>query len=255
MRNYIRIGITVILAAAGTTACANDSSSVMENHLKAESEILSTERALMSLEGKNPAPGSLEVFSLNDYPAPAAIKEKIASGIRARSAGATIVAAEKIPDQSSILKELNSMSAAAGNATQKNFNLKIPPGLQADLSSTLLTGGKLLSTQPAGVLNKSGASGVSRVFQLQDGSIVELSEDDYVLGGTKLKLVRETFNTTVNGTPGTISSIRSIEGKGMSTLHWVTPSRSYRLVRVAQRNFDASRSEAMLTKIAASLPR
>lgn len=114
--------------------------------------------------------------------------------------------------------------------------------------------GVLLSTRPAGVISARGSSGLSRTVQLEDGSLLEFSEDDYVAAGTRIRLVKEAFNTEVNGTPGVLSSARTEDGRGRSMLHWVTSTRSYRLVRVAQKGFDASESEALLINIAERIP-
>ena len=224
----------------------------MAASLEAQTDEAAAGRVIRYVQGHKPGPGSLEVFSLSDYPAPPAVKQRMAEGFRQRSAGPTLVAGDQVPDQRAILAGLGSEPATPGDAAHSVRSVSASPW--SDLSRTVLMKGVLLSTRPAGVISARGSSGLSRTFQLEDGSLLEFSEDDYVAAGTRIRLVKEAFNTEVNGTPGVLSSARTEDGRGRSMLHWVTSTRSYRLVRVAQKGFEASESEALLINIAERIP-
>lgn len=244
-------GMIALLVGVGFSASAGEIDARMDADLRARAEVAAMEGALRSRQGLAPEPGSLEIISLKDYPAPAEYKRKIESKIRARSAGPTLVAKEKLPDQNAILANLTPKSGALSSASQRGVSA--PLGRQTDLSKTPLKDGVLLGAVPTGKISSNGATGVSRTFRLTDGSLIEFSEDDYVAAGTKIRLIRETLNTNVNGSLGIISSARAEDGSGRSMLHWVTPKRSYRITRLAQNNFNAQQSEALLRKIAAQV--
>lgn len=194
--------------------------------------------------GAGQSKGLLEIRSLADYPAPSAIKQNIAAGIRARSHGPLQVADGAIPSVSSLISTHRSVVRTGAELRQR---LSSAP---ADLSHTALGQAELLSTEPTGTLSAGRSTGLVRLYRLGQGGIIVFSEDDYIASGTKITLIRETLNTDVNGVPARAYAARSNDGRAKAELRWVTPTRSFWLTLITDDGARIESGEKLLMQIA-----
>lgn len=191
--------------------------------------------------------GHLEIITLAEMDAPAAVKENVAEGIRKRSKGTLEVAAGAIPSTAELIAGLSNVRRSESELKQR---LSYAP---ADISRTPIAAAELLSTEPYGTIHGSKSTGVSRTYRVPKVGVIILSEDDYIASGTKLTLIRETLNKDVNGTPARSYSARSADGRGKAELRWVTPDRSYFLTLITDDGSRIEQGEELLLQVASSL--
>lgn len=199
--------------------------------------------------GRRTGSDYLRIYPLADYPAPDSIKHHIADGMRSRSRGTIEVDAGRIPSVASIEQRL---SGRVRTPAELQERLSYAP---ADISATPLATATLISTEPAGAVDGNRSTGLTRVYRLQDGSLISLTEDDYIASKTTLSLVKESLNTAVNGTPAYTQAVRSKDGRGESQLRWVTPERSYWLSLASDDGAHIEHGQQLLMQIARQIGR
>ncbi|ARQ90243.1 hypothetical protein [Stenotrophomonas maltophilia] len=189
----------------------------------------------------------LEIVSLKDYSAPAEVKKKIANGIQSRSLGPLEVAEGTIPSASTLASSTHTRIRSDAELKEK---LSYAP---ADLSRSPVGPAELLSIEPTGAISNGKSTGLIRTYRIPGSGILVLSEDDYVASQTRITLIRETLNSSVNGTPARTYSARSKDGKGKVELRWVTPQRSYWLTFITDDPTKIEFGEKLLKQVAQSI--
>lgn len=247
--NFISIGFALLstpfFAMAGPVPGPTVAQQTeISDWMKSEVQRMVSDRRSAAATGAPEAEGALEIYSLRDFPAPQAVKDAMTAGMRGRGDGARTVAAGKIPSTSSVIANLSLVRRSNSEMTR---NLSYTP---ADLSKTPLGAAELLSTEPTGSIHGDRSTGVSRFYRVPNVGLVEFSENDYLASRTRIKLIRETLNVDVNGTPARSYSVRSEDGKGKAELRWVTPSRSYWLTLISDDGTHIEAGEKMLMQIA-----
>ena len=121
--------------------------------------------------------------------------------------GRAVAAAQRSGDGS-----LRSMEQIAGS-------LAISP---ASLSGTDLETAKLLGASTAGAYKKEGWTGLVRVFVAPGLGPVVLEEFDFVAGGGGLVMIKEAVNEDINGYPAILRMKKSLSGKSVTELTWVS---------------------------------
>jgi len=189
----------------------------------------------------------LEIVSLKDYDASAQEKNRIASGIQLRTEGPLQVDEGKLPSASEI---------AMGPRTRIRSDAELKEKLSyvpADLSRSWVGPAELLRLEPTGVIDAGKSTGLIRTYLLPGAGVLVVSEDDYVASQTRITLIRETLNASVNGIPARAYSAMSKDGRGKAELRWVTPSRSYWLTFITDDSTQLQSGEKLLRQVAQSI--
>lgn len=230
MRKFITAAIALLLASSPSFAQDNDqvktmadpavSEWVMAESVKQAAQIRDTLIRGTSVE----SPG-LYVYSLEEYPAPAAVKESIRKGIEKRRQGVIEVAPGQIPSSSKTLSSFN--PAQSQNPDRFRQRLTSSP---TDLSRTALASAELISSEPGGQIQDGRATGMTRIYNVPNFGVVSFGEDDYLSAKSRIIQVKEALNSEVNGVPAIAYAEKTSDNRGRATLSWVTSMRSYRLV-------------------------
>lgn len=198
-------------------------------------------------QGAAPAPGSVRIYHLDDFPAPAAVRESIAKSVETRKSGPMTVAADRIPVSKEVEK---SVRGSQKNEAELRSSLT---GIPASLVQTPLAHAELVGTKPSGAFNNGRWSGITRYFRVQGLGLIEFSEDDYVSAGTRLALAEEALDTEVNGTPAMSEAALSSDGRAKASLYWVTPERAYKLVLLADDSNHLQKGQRLLLDTASRM--
>lgn len=246
--NFTAVGFVLLFTsfavlASPTSGPAQAQQRAILDRVKTEAERLASEGRSATARYDSPDASFLKIYSLKDFPASEAVKSIVAAGA-ARGGGVQTVAAGKIPSTAAVIAEL---SPVRRSNSELERNLSYAP---ADLSKTPLAAAELLSTEPTGTIGGADSTGVARFFRVPNWGVVQFSEDDYLASKTRIKLIRETLNVDVNGTPARSYSVRSEDGKGLAELRWVTPTRSYGLTLISDDGSRIEAAEMMLMQIA-----
>lgn len=92
----------------------------------------------------------------------------------------------------------------------------------ASLSGTDLEKAKLLGASTAGAYRNEGWTGLVRVFVAPGLGPVVLEEYDFVAGGGGLVMIKEAVNENINGYPAVLRVKKSLSGKSVAELTWVS---------------------------------
>lgn len=213
------------------------------------------ERALQQIAeskaSKQPGdePAYLQIIALADYPAPTAVKQGIADGIRARAQGILESPAGSIPATATILSNVNPDLTDIAVLSRR---LSYTP---TDLTKTDLKNAQWVGSNPTGSITAGHSTGMARTFRVPAKGVVIFSEDDYLASRTRLTLIHETLNATVNGTPARAYAATSKDGRGKAEVRWVTPTRSYWLTLISDDSAGMEDAEAYLLQIARQIDR
>lgn len=241
--------ITAIVAAISFNCAAQPpplSSSATDPAIEAWSQARAKQLIEQSKaqKAREEAPQYLTITSLSDYPAPPAVKDNIITGIRARERGVLDSPENSIPSTSTIVANL---SPAIKTESELRQLLSYTP---VNISRTALKDAKLIGTNATGKITSDGATGLVRTFDVPHRGLVILSEDDYLASQTRLTIIRETLNETVNGTPARSYAARSKDGRGKAEVRWVTPQKSYWLTLITDDGSRIEEAESYLLDIA-----
>lgn len=99
----------------------------------------------------------------------------------------------------------------------------------ANLEGTPFSDKKVVSRQVSGTYNKGKWSTLSRVYEFDNLSLVELSEDDYISGNGKVVFAEDSINEDINGNPAIFEVEVSPSGKAVTSLAWATDFKYYKL--------------------------
>lgn len=244
--------IIALAAASFTTSIFAQDAAEPTPHVQQEMADWTRSLALKEVEEGHSAAGrsamaekaQVEVISLAEMDAPAAVKANMAEGISKRSRGPLVVASGSIPSTMEVIAGLSNTRRSDAELKRR---LAYTP---ADVSRTPIGAAELLSTEPNGTIHGATSTGLSRTYRVPKVGVVILSEDDYLASGTKLTLIREMLNTDVNGVPARSYAARSEDGRGKAELRWVTPTRSYFLTLITDDGTRIEQGEELLLQIA-----
>lgn len=100
----------------------------------------------------------------------------------------------------------------------------------SNLEGTPFFDKKVVSRQVSGAYNNGKWSTLSRVYEFDNLSLVEFSEDDYVSGHGKVVFAEDSINENINGSPAIFQVEVSPSGKAVTSLVWATDSKYYKLI-------------------------
>lgn len=95
----------------------------------------------------------------------------------------------------------------------------------ADISRTELAKYQYEGMIPGG----PSMTSVTRVFRRLDGTVIKLTEWDYVADGGAIVIIDEVMNKRVAGVPAYLSVKKSPSGRAITTLEWATDKKQYTL--------------------------
>ena len=90
--------------------------------------------------------------------------------------------------------------------------------------------GKLIGATPSGTFKNGRWTGIARYDRLNDGALVELTEQDLSAMRGMLYMVPESINTEINGKPAQATVFHDASGRGIRQVMWVDGPKSYRLL-------------------------
>ncbi|GAW85043.1 conserved hypothetical protein [Bathymodiolus platifrons methanotrophic gill symbiont] len=122
-----------------------------------------------------------------------------------------------------------------------------------NLDETPFEGKKVVSRQVSGAYDEGKWTTLTRVYEFDNLSLVELSEDDYHTGGGKVVFTEEAVNENINGNPAIYEVGISPSGKATTSLVWTTDSKYYELT--LEKNASSSKEmKAEFLNLARSVP-
>ena len=85
--------------------------------------------------------------------------------------------------------------------------------------------GKLIGATPSGTFKNGRWTGIARYYRLNDGALVELTEQDLSAMRGMLYMVPESINTEINGKPAQATVFHDASGRGIRQVMWMVRSR------------------------------
>lgn len=201
------------------------------------------------LQGTFSAEGAYVVQSIADLDAPPIVMAHFRSEVVSRNAGVMTVAAGTIPSVAALVAQT---PVRVLSDVVLRERLPVPP---VSIDGTPLRAARLINTNWSGTRTGISATGLSRIYQLEGGSFIEFSEDSYRLGTGKILQFKEALNATVGDTPAMAHMERSVDGRGMAALSWVTPEKSFQLRLVTDDGASIEKDAALLMQIAEGIDR
>lgn len=200
--------------------------------------------------GEAPAPGVYRVLSINDLDAPEAVKNHFRSGIAKRRAGVMVVPVGRISSASKLLAMTPTRVLPDAELRKR---LPAPP---SDVARTPLRSAKLINTNWCGTRTGIKSTGLQRIFLLETVGLIDFCEDSYRESkGARIEVFKEELNATVGDTPAMAHMERSVDGRGMAALSWVTPEKSFQLRLVTDDGASIEKGAALLMQIAEGIDR
>lgn len=187
--------------------------------------------------------------SIADLDAPSTVKTHLQKEIIAQHAGVMTVATGTIPSVATLMAQ-TPVRVLSDDVLRER--LPVPP---AGIDGTPLRAARLVNTDWSGTRSGINATGVSRIYLLEGTGFIEFSEDSYRLGAGKIIQFKEALNATVGDTPAMSHMERSVDGRGMATLSWVTPEKSFQLRLVTDDGASVEKGAELLMQIAEDLDR
>lgn len=187
---------------------------------------------------------NLETVSIEEIAAPPEVKAALLRNIQLKASGPQMVPTGDLPSVASYLGR-TSHSLLAEDVIRNR--LLVAP---STISKTPLRDARLLSSSWAGTSIGGKFTGLSRIFVLQGTGLVEFNEVDYQSGSATVTQIAEALNDSVAGTPATSFMQRSKDGRGMASLTWRTPSKSYELRLFSDEGESVEKHLRLLRKIA-----
>ncbi|GFO72830.1 hypothetical protein BJAS_P4340 [Bathymodiolus japonicus methanotrophic gill symbiont] len=122
-----------------------------------------------------------------------------------------------------------------------------------NLDETPFEGKKVVSRQVSGLYDEGKWTTLTRVYEFDNLSLVQLSEDDYHTGGGKVVFTEEAVNENINGNPAIYEVGISPSGKATTSLVWTTDSKYYELTLEKNASSSKEMKEEFLN-LARSVP-
>ena len=193
------------------------------------------------------AEGDYVVKSIADLDAPPTVKTHFQNEVIAQHAGAKTMATGTIPSVAALIAQ-TPVRVLSDDVLRER--LPVPP---AGIDETPLRAARLVNTDWSGTRNGVNATGLSRIFLLEGIGFIEFSEDSYRLGAGRILQFKEALNATVGNTPAMSHMERSVDGRGMASLSWVTPEKSFQLRLVTDDGASVEKGAELLMQIAEGL--
>lgn len=194
-------------------------------------------------------PPGVHIYDAANFPAPESVKKLLyqdsTSPERARP-----VAPEKVPTEAQARARLARWKKTPTEELAKSLTF-----VPAEISSTPLATGTLLDAGSTGsTLGHGISTGLTRTYDVPGMGLITLDEVDYPSSPSlSIMLVKEAFNTDVDGTPTIARRVRTTDGRGEATLRWITPKRSYTLTLITDKGDRLEQGQHMLKAIASQM--
>lgn len=195
------------------------------------------------------AEGAYVVQSIADLDAPPIVKTHFQDEAVARYTGVMTVAMGTIPSVAALMAQ-TPVRVLSDQILRER--LPVPP---AGIAGTPLRAARLVNTDWWGTRSGINATGLSRIYLLEGTGFIEFSEDSYRLGAGKIIQFKEALNATVGDTPAMSHMERSVDGRGMAVLSWVTPEKSFQLRLVTDDGASIEKGAELLMQIAEGIDR
>lgn len=195
------------------------------------------------------AEGAYVVQSIAELDAPPIVKTHFQDEAVARYAGVMTVAMGTIPSVAALMAQTPVRVLSDQMLRER---LPVPP---AGIAGTPLRAARLVNTDWWGTRSGINATGLSRIYLLEGTGFIEFSEDSYRLGAGNIIQFKEALNTTVGDTPAMSHMERSVDGRGMAALSWVTPEKSFQLRLVTDDGASIEKGAELLMQIAEGIDR
>lgn len=195
------------------------------------------------------AEGAYVVHSIADLDAPPIVKTHFQDEAVARYTGVMTVAMGTIPSVAALMAQ-TPVRVLSDQILRER--LPVPP---AGIAGTPLRAARLVNTDWWGTRSGINATGLSRIYLLEGTGFIEFSEDSYRLGAGKIIQFKEALNATVGDTPAMSHMERSVDGRGMAVLSWVTPEKSFQLRLVTDDGASIEKGAELLMQIAEGIDR
>jgi hypothetical protein len=218
-----------------------------EQQATAFQDAIRTERLTSDMVATQKGGGTVEIYSIKDYPAPDAVKQSILRGAERSKQGVLTVPPERVLTEAQALKKLAKWNSQPLELLEKELTFS-----PAQLDATPLSNGKLLDAGTVGITLSNGLStGLTRTYQVPGVGIITFDEEDYPSSPTlHILLARESFNTDISGIPAIASAARTTDGRGSASLRWITPLRSYELSLITDHGAHMEQNQQLLKAIA-----
>jgi len=243
----IRLAIAMLIVLSSTTAHASDANTTDEIgrwlHQRALQAAL--EHSGSGVLRNATESGTYRVLPLNLLDAPEAAKTQLRAEIDRVRSGVVQLPDGVIPAQQALL-------AGLPRTIRSNAELRHRlPSAPSNLQATPLGAAELIGMEPSGALDGVRSSGLTRYYRLDGVGIVEFSEDNYRAAGTRIEVIEEAQNVSVNGLPAQLQLSIDGHGRNLVELSWATAEKSHSLIAIGEG--DVRHSARLIQAIASNV--